>query len=92
MSAVRGAVPAGEPLVFHRYFAYNAVFYWGDRIPVLENALAPPDGAASPYILVWQADWDSLAAEAKQHVEMLLSSAPAIEDEHGALLLVRRRN
>jgi hypothetical protein len=89
MTAVRRVVPVDEAIVFHRRFDYGAVFYWGDRIPVLEDALTVSAGERPRFALVWQRDWELLAVDAKAPVEVLLSSAPARDDLRGHLLLVR---
>lgn len=90
MAAVRGVVRGGDELVFHRHFDYGAVFYWGERIPLLEDAFSGGSPDRRRYALVWQRDWEALAAGARAPGEVLLSSAPVRDDQFGQLLLVRR--
>ncbi len=92
MAQVREQVTGTGQLTFYRTFDYGAVFYWHDRIPAFDDRLAEPDSPTSPrYLLIWESEWEQLAAEERSHLQLVGRSDGTGPDGKNRLILAAWR-
>jgi hypothetical protein len=91
MLGVRSTVK-NAPLYFYKdAYDYGAIFYANRHIPSYKNDLADlaGDGNANTpqYLLLWEEDWQALAASPKQKLEYLVTSEGKGPDKKHRLVL-----
>ena len=75
MATVRSTVAAGDELAFYNTFDYAAVFYFGRRIPLLQDTFgAPVPPGRSRYFLIWEDVWNHLPDEQRRRLEWIATS------------------
>lgn len=90
VAAVRAATKDGGDLGFYETFDYAAVFYWGDRIPVVQHSIEQLGSDGRPrYLLLWESRWKQLSVADRERLDIMLRGSESGSDEGDRLLLAR---
>ncbi|HUI28199.1 MAG TPA: glycosyltransferase family 39 protein [Candidatus Kryptonia bacterium] len=75
LATVRSTLSAEDELAFYNTFDYAAVFYFGKRIPLLQDTFGPPLPAGrARYLLIWEDVWNTLSDEQRQQLQWIARS------------------
>ena len=75
LAVVRTTLAADDELAFYNTFDYSAVFYFGRRIPLLQDSFGPPVPAGrARYFLIWENVWNQLPPDRRQHLQWIARS------------------
>jgi len=91
LTSIRQVVHDSDDLAFYRTFDFGAVFYAGRDIRELRD-LPASAGEQRTYLLIWDDDWQRLAADERARLERLSDSNPTDAKSGRRLILARLRS
>lgn len=90
---VRERIKGGGDLAFYRGFDYGTVFYWRQRIPVVDDDLREISASGrNRHLLLWESEWKRLSPEDQQLLNVVERSTGTGPDGKDHLLLARLRS
>jgi len=90
IAAVRSVVRSPEDIGFDQGFDYGAVFYWGDRIPVVSTTISEIRRQGWPrYLLLWESACKSLSSADREALEIISRGNESGSDETDRLVFAR---
>jgi 4-amino-4-deoxy-L-arabinose transferase-like glycosyltransferase len=87
IATVRATLQDQDELSFYQTFDYGAVFYWGDRIPVVSSTIGEIRRQGRPrYLLLWESTWKSLSSADREALEIIFRGNESGSDETDRLV------